>query len=86
MDISKVLPILNAVSSIGTPKAGVSSTEFWLHGAVSAYAALSPAVPAPWNIIVPMVSASIYSLGRSVIKAAHATGKLPDVPDLPEKP
>ena len=73
----------NTVPAAG-PKPGTSTTEFWLTAAVSLWGALSPAIPPPWNIAVPLVATTVYTLGRSVVKLAHGAGRAQRIGDLPD--
>lgn len=67
------------------PKAGVKSTEFWATALISLYATISPAVPAPYSIIVPTVATSFYIIARAGIKIAHDLGYAKNIEELPEK-
>lgn len=67
------------------PRAGVQSSEFWVTALISLYATISPAVPEPYNIIVPTVATSLYVIARAIVKMAHDLGYAKNI-QLPETP
>lgn len=66
------------------PKPGVQSTEFYVSLAVGLYGAVAPAVPAPYDVVIPVVAGSLYTAGRFLLKALHAAGLAKAVKELPE--
>ena len=93
MNPLSIIQLLVALKSLGAastppppPKSGATSTEFWLTGIVSAWAAFSPMVLAPYSILIPAGAIGLYTIARTVLKVAHMLGQakaLPDLPDLP---
>lgn len=86
-----VLQVIDAAGKVNAiikaaPQSGAKSTEFWLTSAVSLYGVLGSAVPPPYNVVIPLVAVSVYTLARTLLKAAHAFGALTQVPELPDVP
>lgn len=81
MDITKIGSALELATKIAQgPKPGLQTTEFWMTTVVSA---ASMFAPPPYNILVPAVMTSVYTIGRQIIKALHASGMAKNIPDLP---
>lgn len=84
-----LLSILQAAAALKSlipqpdAKPGIQSTEFWLTGIISTWAALSPSVPAPYNIIIPAAAVGVYTVARGLVKVAHAFNRLQSIPELP---
>lgn len=68
------------------PAAGYKSTEFWLTGILSAWAAVSGMVPQPWDYIIPAAAVGVYTVARGLIKVAHAFNRGQALPELPPLP
>ena len=90
MNPLSLLQAFAALKSLTTPaavaKPGYTTTEFWATGIVSVWAAISPSVPAPYNILVPAVAVGVYTLARAIIKVGHSFGVGTGIPDLPALP
>lgn len=86
LNVLQLIDVASKVSAIAknAPASGVKSTEFWLTSVVSLYGVLGPAVPPPYNVVIPLVAVSVYTLARTILKAAHAFGALQQVPELPD--
>lgn len=82
--LSLVTKVPQLLALFQAPKDGVRTTEFWVTSVISAYALLAPGIPNEASIIITCVMGGAYVIGRSILKAAHAMGKLQNVnlPDL----
>jgi hypothetical protein len=78
------LPAVLQVLQDNKPKAGIRSTEFYVSLAVGLFSALSPMVPAPYDVIIPVVTGSLYTAGRFILKGLHAAGIAKAIKELPE--
>lgn len=50
-------------------KPGYKTTEFWVTLATGLWAAVGPAVPPEYQVIIPAVGSALYTVARSVAKA-----------------
>ncbi len=67
-------------------KPGYLTTEFWLTVVVSAWSALSPTLPTPYNVAIPVVAVGLYSIARGLSKVGviggSVGGYLKTAPDI----
>lgn len=49
-------------------KPGHHTTEFWMTLAASVLPALTPALPATWQVAIPAIATAAYTISRGVAK------------------